>query len=303
MVENGAPDTARAMTYGLTAATIWGAWPIVTSIGVTGTVPADLVTILRFLVSGLLLLPFAFRGRMTRTDWGRSLVLTFIAGAGYTFIVSNGVGLAPAAHGGLIIPSGVLVFSLLGSHFLLGDRLTTNRAMGAAIIIAGIGAIATARMGDGLALQGDALFIVGGMLWASYTVLLKYWKLDPLTATARISVLSLIVLLPFLPDAIEPLSAAPLGDVLLQAVWQGVMSSIVAGVLFGKAVSVLGAGRAAILNSLTPALAILLAIVILGDWPRPAEWLGLVLVVSGMAVALKVRKVAPAPLVAEAQKA
>src|SRR5918997_1718954 len=65
---------------------------------------------------------------------------------------------------------------------------------------------------------------------------------------------------------------APWWDIALQAVVQGLLAAVLSLVLYGRAVSILGAAFAA----LCPAMTALLAIPVLGEWPTPADWLAIV---------------------------
>lgn len=273
---------------GITAAVIWGGWPIVTALGVGGHFPPLYITLIRFSIAGLILLPFAFRTRLSAKDWSQALALTMVAGAGYTLTTAEGLVFAPASHAGLIIPSTVMIVGLVAGHFVLGDRLSWHRIAGALLILAGIATLAGSSLGDGKSFIGDLLFMAGGILWGTFTVLMKRWRLNALTATARVSVLSGLLLLPVTVSHWSTIMALPVGELLLQGVWQGVMSSVVAVILFGHAIATLGAGRASVLNTATPGVTLLLAILVLGAEPGLPEWLGLALIVSGMGTALKI---------------
>jgi drug/metabolite transporter (DMT)-like permease len=54
---------------------------------------------------------------------------------------------------------------------------------------------------------------------------------------------------------------------------------------YGFAVRRLGAARAAAFAALTPALTALLAVPMLGEWPEPVTWAGIVAVSLGVALA------------------
>jgi hypothetical protein len=54
---------------------------------------------------------------------------------------------------------------------------------------------------------------------------------------------------------------------------QGVLTAIVALLLYGRMVGLLGAMRGAAFVALTPAMTALLAIPILGEWPSAVDWM------------------------------
>jgi drug/metabolite transporter (DMT)-like permease len=68
---------------------------------------------------------------------------------------------------------------------------------------------------------------------------------------------------------------APLGDIALQGFVQGILTAIVSLLLYGRAVSILGASSGAAFAALCPVMTALLAIAILGEIPSLADWLSI----------------------------
>jgi hypothetical protein len=90
---------------------------------------------------------------------------------------------------GVITPSCMLLCSTLGSHLILKDPLTRSRIAGTLAIMAGLvvmGWDGLANRGE-LTWLGDAMFVLGGVFWASYTIGSRVWRVDPLHATAYAS--------------------------------------------------------------------------------------------------------------------
>ncbi|NQV21292.1 MAG: EamA family transporter, partial [Rhodospirillales bacterium] len=77
-----------------------------------------------------------------------------------------------------------------------------------------------------------------------------------------------------------------LNEVLLQAVYQGLMPSFVGMYFMLLAVRHLGANRAAVFVSMVPVLAAVLAIPTLGEIPSALAWSGMGLVTVGALFAL-----------------
>jgi drug/metabolite transporter (DMT)-like permease len=71
----------------------------------------------------------------------------------------------------------------------------------------------------------------------------------------------------------------------IQAIFQGVLVTIVSVVLYGRAVATLGASGGAAFGALVPALSALLAIALLGEWPGETDWGGIVLISAGVYLA------------------
>ncbi|MEX0300592.1 MAG: DMT family transporter, partial [Kordiimonas sp.] len=245
--------------YGCIAALIWGTWPVVTAIGVKADFTPYELIFLRLTIAGPILLPWAFRGDNSPKSWGQAAVLSLLAGGTYSYVTASGFQYTSAMHGGVIIPGAVMLVSLIASHFLLKDHLTRNRAIGGAAILVGLTLLA---LGSGnqnqmqSSLFGDGLFFFAGIMWASYTLLLRAWPMDPITVTARVSLISLMgVLLAYPFSGGVDFSDTPTSMLLTQAAWQGILSSVVAIIFFNKGVAILGAARAGVVNAFVPVVA------------------------------------------------
>ncbi|MGB0683300.1 MAG: DMT family transporter [Magnetovibrionaceae bacterium] len=281
------------MLYGSAAALIWSLWPIVSRAGVTSSMDAWDVTFLRFAVAGACLAPLLVKRGLGDVPWDKGLALACFAGAPYVLIAVGGLTFAPAGHGGVIIPSLMLVFSGFGAWWLMGERPDRNRMIGVAIILTGIALVGSEGFsrGGGQAWIGDLLFVVAGFLWASFTVLSRAWGVSPFLATALVSVCSILVYGPVYlfwkgPAFLE----APVAEIVLQAGFQGLGAGIAALFLYSRSLAILGAGRGAIFAAITPAAAVILAWPLLGEEPTIVELLGLVVVSSGMVLALNLHR-------------
>lgn len=284
------PSMATGMMFGGVATLIWGAWPVVTALGVEANLTPFQLVILRIFIAGPLLLPWAFRGKHSVREWAKIAVLTVTAGAPYTYIVSNGFQYTSATHGGVIIPGTIMLTTLIASHFLLNDRMHRYRFIGAGGIVVGLFLLAVgAETAEGTpsSLIGDLLFFSGGILWAAYTMLLRVWPMDPVIVTARVGLMSMIwvaALYPF-TNGVD-FSDVPSGMLGFQALWQGAISAVIAIVLFNKGVAIMGASRATVLNAVIPVISTILAFVVLSEVPTGTEQLGLLVILLGIATAM-----------------
>lgn len=274
---------------GTLAALIWGAWPVVSRLGVQQSLTPHDITALRFGVAGLLLLPLVWRRGLGGVAWPGALLLAAGAGVPYVLVTVGGLALAPAGHAGVIVPSCMLSFSALGAWVFLGDRPDKARLAGLGVILAGVLMIGWQGLmaGGPGAWRGDLMFVAGGLLWALYTVASRYWSVDPLHATALVSVLSMVFYLPLYLLFGEPrIFTAPLEETLFQGLFQGLFAAVLALLLYTRAVALLGAGRGAIFAALVPGTAVLLAYPALGEVPSGLELLGVAAVTAGMVAAL-----------------
>lgn len=247
------------------------------------------VTALRFGVAGVLLLPLFLRHRLGTLRPLPALFMACGAGAPYVLLTAGGLVFAPGGHMGVITPSCMLLCSTLGSRLILKEPLTSGRIAGALAITAGLvtlGWDGLENHGE-LTWLGDLMFALGGLFWASYTIGSRVWRVDPLQATAVVGVLSMVLYMPgYAWFAGADLVAAPWREILIQAVFQGVLSAIVALLLYTRAVAILGAARGAVFAALVPSFTLLLAIPLLKETPTELQLVGVLFVTAGMVFAL-----------------
>ena len=275
--------------FGVLASLIWAGFPAITKLSMASTLTAWDVTALRFGTAGLLLLPIFVRRGLGSLRWPAALLLVCGAGAPYVLLTAGGLAFAPAAHMGVITPSCMLLFSTLGSWALLRDRPEGGRIAGVLTIFAGIVMLGW----DGLANHGsrtwlgDTMFVLGGLFWAGYTIGSRAWSVAPFHATVIVAVLSMLLYVPgYVVIEGSHLAAAPWTEIAIQAIFQGVLSAVVALVFYTRSVALLGAARGAVFAALVPSFSLLFAIPILHEVPTRLQVLGVVLVTSGMVLVL-----------------
>jgi drug/metabolite transporter (DMT)-like permease len=92
---------------------------------------------------------------------------------------------------------------------------------------------------------------------------------------------------------------APWREVALQAFVQGLLTAVVSTVLYGRAVSILGASNGSAFAALAPAMTALVAIPLLGEWPATSDWIAILLISGGVYIAsgapLPIRRLGLAP--------
>lgn len=284
------PGYLLGAVYGVAAISIWAGWMSITRLGVTSSLSASDLTLLRFGTAGLLLLPVALRSReaLRRLGWWRLLILVSGAGAPYAMVATSGLKYAPAAHAGSLVPGVMPLFVALLSCVIFQERFSKSRLLGYVLILLGGAAIAgiTAVAGSGETTKGHLLFLTAAFMWACYTLVLKQSRLAALEGAALVSVGSGLIFLPvFILAGDSRFESAPWSDILFQAVFQGVFATILSLYFFGKAIALLGASSGAAFGALVPALAALLAIPLLGEIPTEIDWFGILLVSAGVFLA------------------
>lgn len=287
----------KGIGLGVVCALIWGVQAVVSRRSVIDGLSAADVTILRFVVASLVLLPVALGVRpvvVGELGWRRALVLTLLAGAPYTLILVGGAAFAPALHNAVITPGLIPVMAVLLGLLVLGQRPGPMKVLGIALILAGIpvfswDALTGMPAREGV-WRGDLLFAFSSVMWAYFGLLAGRWNVRAVAATASIAILSLLgtplwaMLVPM------RLWGASLAAILLQAVYQGLLVGVVATFLYMRVVMLLGSVRAALFLPLVPIVTALTGAILLGENPSASELAGMLLVVAGMALALASRR-------------
>ena len=232
-----------------------------------GLTPGDMI-LMRFGVSGLLLLPFWIGSglpSLAGIGWRRAAILTALAGPGFALMQMGGYAFAPLAHGGVIHPASVTIISTGIATVLLKERLSAAHLIGAVLVIGGIVLISWQGLHSAAGANswiGDLLFFTSAILWAGFTVLVRYWRLHAIRTIAVVSFLSLILMLPgyFVWFTWDHVRNLPPGAMAMQALVQGVGQGVLAITAYSQAIRVLGVSRAVLFPAMVPAVSILVGI-------------------------------------------
>ena len=278
---------------GIGAALFWAVGFVAARHGIlVGFSPADIV-LHRFVWAGFAFLPLIARAGLAdlgSVGWGRGILLTIIGGPPFSHLSYAGFLLVPLAHGAVIQPSCAAIGGLLLATAVLGEKLPAQRAAGAAVIVIGlvvIGGEALATIGTH-GLLGDFAFASAGLLFATFSVLLRLWHITPMRAVMATSVVALVDLpVQWLAFGFERMIALGLYENLIQAVAQGIFAGAGAVYLFTRSVVTLGAGRAAVFPSLVPGFTLLIGFLALGEVPGLAELAGFAIVLIGFRLTQK----------------
>jgi drug/metabolite transporter (DMT)-like permease len=209
-------------------------------------------------------------------------------GAPYALVAAVGLHFAPAYDGGALNPGCIPLFVALIAALVLRERLSTAQKLGLSLILAGALIIVCwhAAAWSPARTFGDALFLFAAFLTACFTVAMRQAELDPLHVAALVSTGSLVIYLPiYLALYGTRLTRLPLAEIAVQAIFQGVLVTIVSLLLYSRAVAILGASGGATFGALVPALSALLPIPLLDEWPNETDWAGIALISAGVYLA------------------
>jgi drug/metabolite transporter (DMT)-like permease len=288
----GGSSFSKGALSGLAAVSIWASWSVLTRLAVTTNLDAWDIAALRFGVAGLVLSPIVVRRGLALHRLGWTGLATIVAGNGapYALAAASGLQFAPAYDQGALNPGCMPLFVALIGKLVLREQLSIARKSGLALIFAGA-VVIVAWHGSDAAWSvsraiGDMLFLFASLLTACFTVTMRQAKLDPLHATALVATGSLVIYLPiYVATYGTRLAQLTFAEFAVQACFQGVLVTIVALVLYGQAVAILGASEGAAFGALVPGLSALFAIPVLAEWPTTSGWSAIALISIGVYLA------------------
>jgi len=221
-----------------------------------------------------------------RLGWGGLAALIAGAGAPYVLVAASGLRLAPAAELSALNPGCVPLFVAAIAWMFAREPVPAAQQAGLALILFGAVILLAANatdFGQSSRMFGAVLSLTAAFMWAVFTVVMRRADLDTLHAVALVSTGSLVIYLPiYVAWRGATLAQAPLAELAIQTVFQGVLVTIVSLLLYGRALVLLGAARGAAFASLVPALSALIAIPLLSEWPSATDWLAIVLISAGV---------------------
>ena len=297
-----APVAPRVLLWGLLGLSnaLWGASWVVAKIALQELTPLQLAAG-RMILAGLVLLPIvvwhARRGGLPRELWPRLLALGLAQAVLAKWCGYWGVQHSTAANAGLLMATEP-GFTLLLAALVLGEKLTALKVASLLLGAAGAYLIIFRETGwpslSGATVAGDAVFILGLLLEAGYSVASKPLALrySPLAIVSASLVAGLPVWLPVAAWDVAltggpAYSAATLGAVAYFALGCTVFGYVV----WVYALQYIDAGRVGLSVFLQPVIGTALAVAVLGEKLTWATVSGALLVLGSLGIVL----IAPSP--------
>lgn len=286
--ERTAAIYARGALCGLVAVSIWAGNIVVAGVGLRSSLTPWDISAIRFGVAGSILMPYLLRKGLALDRLGWIGMVALVLGGAPTVLLANvGLLFAPASHAGALFPGVMPLMVALLAASILGEAFTRQKRIGLAFIATGVVGIVGGSGGtiDTVQTVGHLLFLGSALAFACYTVALRRARLDGLHAAAISAVGSMLIYLP--PYALlaeTGLADAAPGAIALQALVQGVLTAVISYVVYGVAISILGASSGAAFAASCPAMTALMAIPVLGEWPSASDWVAIAFISVGVYV-------------------
>jgi drug/metabolite transporter (DMT)-like permease len=255
--------------------------------------PTFTITFFRVLIAFILILPIglksAWKHRFTLWEHKRPLVIMALTGVTFFNTFIYGALQFTTATNVSVLETVIPVVTVILSGYLLKEKLRSIQWMG--MMLSFFGAIWVVMDGKILELTsiawniGDAIMIGAIVTWTVYSIYVKkYMHLFPPFASLLVMMgIAVVVLLPFV--VVEwSVTAVPAFEVphLASFLYLGIFPSLIALLLYNRAVALLGASQASVFLNFLPVVTMIGAYLWLGETITYREIIGTLVVIGGV---------------------
>jgi len=274
-----------AVCLGILGSMIWGAHSSVSVSGLRAGFDSFDIAAARVLGAVLGVLPIVLiRGKTVLPPIPKILWLTLGAGVPFGLLNVAGLQFAPISHTGAISLGCVPLITAFVANRFFGDRISLSHLIALGILLLALAVIWSAHPFEWIHLLGDLCFFGSACLWASYGLNLRRWKLKSMQGVIAITLGSLPYLVWYF-FARERTFLSDLDQGMLQVMYQGFIVGVLAVLVYGKVLELIGPMMGTMFLAFSPFLIPFMAFLILGDPIDIGDVTGLALVVVSMIIA------------------
>jgi drug/metabolite transporter (DMT)-like permease len=260
---------------------------------VRNDIAPGIATVGRLFIVLAILVPFAFSGLrskipgLTSKDWKVLLALGFTGGGLHLALQWLGLHYTTATSGILYLSTSP-IFILIMASPLAGERIALRQWFGVAMSFCGVAIIATQGHFKSVSFNvGDLMALTSMMMWAGYTVFLRVRRdsLSTIELLIMVCAFGVVFMTPWVTYELmmqATLQLSPAG--FLGVLYSAIGSLLLAYAGWSYVVTRLGAARAGATMHLMPAFGVLLAAIFLGEYPRWFHFVGIALILAGVAL-------------------
>jgi len=222
--------------------------------------------------------------------WLPFAVIAMIGNALPFYLITWGQQVVESALAGILMAVMPLATIVLAHFLIAGEHLTRQRAAGFAVGFLGIvllmGPAALAGIGGEAVRIISQLAVLGGALcYALQSVLTRLIvKGDVIVAAAGTLLLASSVVIPVALWLDRPWLLVPSTASAAAVVWLGVGPTAVATILYFMLIRSAGPSFMSLVNYLSPGVAVMLGLLVMGETPSANAYFGLALILAGIAV-------------------
>ena len=230
--------------------------------------------------------------------WAPFVLIAAIGNAIPFYLITWGQQVVESALAGILMAVMPLATLVLAHFLIAGERMTRPRATGFVIGFGGIvllmGPAALAGAGGDAMLVYQLAVLGGALCYALQSVLTRLIiRGDVMVAAAATLIVASLMVVPAALWLDRPWTLSPRGVSVAAVVWLGVAPTALATVLYFQLIRSAGPTFMSLVNYLSPGVAVLLGLVVMGEHPHAIAYFGLVLILAGIAVAQRRSAAAP----------
>lgn len=270
----------------------WGANFVAMKYVVTAMPPVG-AQLVRYAIAASAMLAFLYRREggigLPRRDLLLVLVFGGLGTGGYQMLWSTALRTIPAGESALLVAATPILVAIIAA--LVGaDSLDARKLLG--IVLSIVGVVVVVVAGSGFALGGDlsgaVLTLLGDLLWSIYVVIAA--RMLRRTSALRLSAWAALAgMVTMIPLGLVQLGRIDLGAVpplaWLAIAGSGLLSVAVGNIVNFRAIGLLGPTRVTNYQFLSPVVAIVAGVLVLGEVVVPGQLLGGAVIVAGILVA------------------
>lgn len=277
----------------LALAAMWGSAFMFIKLGIATVPPATLVA--SRLALGALLLYTVMRMRGLALPplgrrWIAFAVLAIVGNSAPFYLISWGQQFIDSALAGILMAVMPLTTLLLAHFFVAGERLTANRALGFSVGFSGIlvlmgPAVLSGLGGSLLEVTAQATVLAGALCYAANSVMARRLvAADFLVVSTGVLIVASMISVSLALVLDRPWTLAPGVSSTVAIVWLGIGPTALATLLYFRLIAAAGPTFMALVNYLSPLVALLAGVLLLGEKPGVTAFAGLGLILLGIAL-------------------
>jgi drug/metabolite transporter (DMT)-like permease len=282
-----------ALAWGLLLALVcmWGSSFLFNKIGVASVPPATLVAGRLGIGSLILLAVMRWHGLSFPPPgamWLRYVALGLVGNAIPFYLITWGQRVVDSALAGILMAVMPLATLVLAHLLVHGERMTAVRAIGFVTGFAGIVVLMTGRGttdAAAVALVYPLAVLCGALCYAANSVMTRLLaRGDVLVASAGTLLAATAVAVPVALHVDAPWTLHPSFSSLAAIVWLGVGPTAVATLCYFRLIGLAGPTFMSLVNYLSPPVAVLLGVFIMGETLHYSAYAALALILAGIAL-------------------
>ncbi len=247
---------------------IWSGWIVLSRYGVQTKLSAIDLTFIRFATAFVCSIPLWFFYKWRPIPWYRLLVIGWGTGAVYTTLSFLALANAKAASAGVLVNGLLPVFGAIigwiwGRHPVSWITVLCITA----IIIADALLIGADwyLMSSSKGLLSVGLFVAASATFSLYLVSVKNWSIGLMDVVIWVPIVNFVTVLPVWLFSNTGIPQADFSEVVLQAVYQGIVVTLFAGFIVAFTVARLGAVTTSLFMAFVPSVTAVAAWLLLNE--------------------------------------